>query len=104
MHRVEKPWGYELIFADNGEKLEIDWRDPHDAPLDPAQEYERKVVAARRRRLIYPYEIVKMLLGAAETAVFEEYDLDATAAQPTAVSVADRKPPPLRPVSAGKAS
>lgn len=80
----------ELVFMDNGEQLEIDWRPPHDAPLAPAQEYERKVVAARRRRLIYPYEIVKMLTNESENGAFEEYDLDPAAAKPTAMQVADR--------------
>jgi len=84
------PIPVELVFMDNGEQLEIDWRPPHDAPLAPAQEYERKVVAARRRRLIYPYEIVKMLTNESETGAFEEYDLDPTAAKPAAVPVADR--------------
>ncbi len=84
------PVPVELVFMDTGEQLEIDWRPPHDAPLAPAQEYERKVVAARRRRLIYPYEIVKMLTNESETGAFEEYDLDPAAAKPTAVAVADR--------------
>ena len=84
------PVPVELVFMDTGEQLEIDWRPPHDAPLAPAQEYERKVVAARRRRLIYPYEIVKMLTNESETGVFEEYDLEPAAARPTAVPVADR--------------
>ncbi|MCR9094387.1 MAG: ATP-grasp domain-containing protein [bacterium] len=82
----------ELVFMDTGEQLEIDWRPPHDAPLAPAQEYERKVVAARRRRLIYPYEIVKMLTNESESGAFEEYDLDPTAAKPTAAAVSDRPP------------
>ncbi|MBW1882751.1 MAG: hypothetical protein JRJ58_04440, partial [Deltaproteobacteria bacterium] len=86
----------ELVISDTGEQLDFVWRDPHLAPLSPAQEYERKVVAARRRRLIYPYEIVKMLLvseSAAEGRVegsFEEYDLERDSARPLAVSVADR--------------
>ncbi|MEM9175281.1 MAG: carboxyl transferase domain-containing protein [Myxococcota bacterium] len=82
----------ELVFMDSGEQLEIDWRPPHDAPLAPAQEYERKVVAARRRRLIYPYEIVKMLTNETESGGFEEYDLDSAAAAPRAIPVSERPP------------
>lgn len=84
------PVPVELAFTDTGEQLEVEWRPPHDARLEPAQEYERKVVAARRRRLIYPYEIVKMLTNESETGAFEEYDLDPTAEKPTAMPVADR--------------
>ena len=89
------PEPQELVIADAGEQLELVWREPHRDPLEPAQEYERKVVAARRRRLIYPYEIVRMLTsdstedGRAE-GCFEEYDLDPTSSQPKAVSVSDR--------------
>ena len=84
------PVPVELVFTDTGEQLEIDWRPPHDALLDPTQEYERKVVAARRRRLIYPYEIVKMLTNESETGAFVESDLDPNAAKPKALPVADR--------------
>ena len=85
----------ELCISDTGEQLELTWREPHRAPLAPTQEYERKVVAARRRRLIYPYEIVRMLLsdGSVEEhdqGSFEEYDLDESSRTPLAVSVADR--------------
>jgi len=85
-----KPTPVELVFTDTGEQLEVDWREPHDGELSPAQEYERKVVAARRRRLIYPYEIVKMLTSESDEASFEEYDLDEAQSRPVAVSVADR--------------
>ena len=74
------------------------------APLEPARDYERKVVEARRRRLIYPYEIIRLLTGgsagngssAGESepdlppGKFEEYDLDPKVATPTAVSVGGR--------------
>jgi len=82
------PW--ELVITDTGEQLEVDWREPHRTPLAPTQEYERRVVAARRRRLIYPYEIVKMLMSEAPDGSFEEYDLDDQSPTPVAVSVADR--------------
>ncbi len=87
------PW--ELVITDTGEQLEVAWREPHDSVLPPTQEYERKVVAARRRRLIYPYEIVKMLTsespdGTRSDGSFEEFDLDQASAMPLAASVADR--------------
>jgi acetyl/propionyl-CoA carboxylase alpha subunit/acetyl-CoA carboxylase carboxyltransferase component len=86
---------HELVISDAGEQLELLWRKPHDAPLLPAKEYERKVVAARRRRLIYPYEIVRMLTSESSEdgrveGSFEEYDLDPSSAQPKAFSVAGR--------------
>ena len=89
------PVAHELVITDTGEQLEVDWRDPHDNVLMPAQEYERKVVAARRRRLIYPYEIVKMLTNESEdgsrtAGSFEEFDLDPVSDRPKAVSVEGR--------------
>ena len=51
-------------------------------PLKPLSEYEQKVIRMRRRGLIYPYEIVKMLTPAVEDAPagfppgeFVEHDL-----------------------------
>ncbi len=87
-----------------GSRIEIQWREPHRDPLRPASEYERKVVDARRRNLIYPYEIVRMLTGrdretgdasatlSAEIPVgtFEEYDLDGVPGVPRAVPVPGR--------------
>jgi len=71
-----------------GEQMEIAWRPPHREPLEPAQDYERRVVAARQRRLVYPYEIVRMLTAEGDDAAgfadegeglpkgsFVEYDL-----------------------------
>ena len=90
------PMPAELVITDTGDKLEIDWRQPHTGPLAPAEDYERKVVAARRRRLIYPYEIVKMLTNespdnAPGEGTFEEYDLDPESKTPVAQSVAGRR-------------
>jgi len=91
----------EIVFADpTGSRLELAWREPHHDPLAPALVYERKVVEARRRRLVYPYEIVRMLTGAPGSVElgdglppgrFAEYDLDPASAEPVAVRV-DRAP------------
>jgi acetyl/propionyl-CoA carboxylase alpha subunit/acetyl-CoA carboxylase carboxyltransferase component len=52
-------------------------------PLKPLTEYEQKVIRMRRRGLIYPYEIIKMLTPAPEETraefppgEFVEYDLN----------------------------
>ena len=47
-------------------QMDIAWREPHHDPLELAQDYERKVVAARRRQVAYPYEIIRMLAGAVD--------------------------------------
>ncbi len=95
----------EVVIADpTGSNMELSWREPHLAPLEPAREYERKVVEARRRRLVYPYEIIRLLTGGSSKngvanqeggpdlppGKFEEFDLDENSATPTAVSVAGR--------------
>ncbi len=82
------PQPIEIVITDSGSQMEIAWREPHSQPLEPASDYERKVVAARRRRRVYPYEIVNMLTSADRERVdgsegamtlpsgsFEEYDL-----------------------------
>jgi len=83
----------ELVVSDlTGSRMEIAIRQPETAPLAPATDYERKVVEARRRRHVYPYEIIRMVAGGngAGPAAFEEYDLDPRSAEATAVCVADR--------------
>ncbi|TMA48336.1 MAG: hypothetical protein E6J81_06030, partial [Deltaproteobacteria bacterium] len=84
----------ELVVSDlTGSRMEIAIRQPETAPLEPATDYERKVVEARRRGHVYPYEIVRMVAGgngAGPAATFEEYDLDPGRAEPRAVCVADR--------------
>jgi acetyl-CoA carboxylase carboxyltransferase component len=93
-----------VITEPTGDEIQLAWREPHHEPLEPVGEYERRVVAARRRRLVYPYEIVRMLTsdqrgleGGSERVsisqgTFEEYDLDASSRTPRAVSVAGREP------------
>jgi acetyl/propionyl-CoA carboxylase alpha subunit/acetyl-CoA carboxylase carboxyltransferase component len=102
----EKPAeAIEFVISDiTGSNMEIRTRQPNTAPLEPRSEYERKIVEARRRRLGYPYEIVRMLTGSgrgqAEAGVgpgldlpvgrFEEFDLARDAEGPQAISVAGR--------------
>ncbi len=102
----EAPQDVELIISDpTGSRMDIKAREPHVAPLEPVAAYERSVVAARRRGLVYPYEIVNMLAPAGDELVsssrdhgvppgtFEEYDLQEEGADaPRAVSVAGRAP------------
>ena len=83
----------EVVVSDlTGGHMELTLRPPSTAPLEPASEYDRRVVEARRRRLVYPYEIVRMLTGrnGGTRAAFEEYDLHPAAPRPLAVSVASR--------------
>jgi acetyl-CoA carboxylase carboxyltransferase component len=55
-----RDWVLEIINPDeSGMTLRL--RRPAETPLKPLREYARKVVALRRRGLIYPYEIVRML-------------------------------------------
>lgn len=115
-----EPQRVELVFTDpTGHAIEIKWRKPHSAPLHPAHVYERRVVSARSRRLVYPYEIIRMLTTADATSAngdrgddtrdeervslprgtFQEYDIpsldDGEAsthpAQPVIASAVDRK-------------
>jgi acetyl-CoA carboxylase carboxyltransferase component len=101
------PKDTEVIIADvTGNRMDITWREPHTAPLEPVTGYVRRVVAAKRRGLIYPYEIIRMLAsesngnGDSSGSVkgkrpsiprgqFEEYDLDASTGK--AVSVSGRE-------------
>ncbi|HTM43822.1 MAG TPA: biotin carboxylase N-terminal domain-containing protein [Polyangiaceae bacterium] len=102
------PKPIEVIIADlTGNRMDVTWRDPHTAPLAPVTDYVRRVVAAKRRGLIYPYEIIRMLAadnnatGDSSGSVkgkrpsiprgqFQEYDLDPQTGR--AISVADREP------------
>ncbi len=93
----------EIAVSDiTGSQMNLVWREPRRGRLLPRSEYERKVVEARRRRLVYPYEIVRMLTGSASganggerraglpTGSFEEYDLDPEAEAPTPRSFSGR--------------
>jgi acetyl/propionyl-CoA carboxylase alpha subunit/acetyl-CoA carboxylase carboxyltransferase component len=95
----------EIEIIDSRDQMEIGARVPHHEPLQPAREYERKLVAARRARQMYPYEVIKMLTVGERNLVdasrdragaqlpagsFEEYDLDTERSTATAISVAGR--------------
>ena len=84
-----------IVISDiTGSQMNLLWRTPKRSPLLPRSEYERKVVEARRRRLVYPYEIIRMLTGGGRgtdggsqraglpAGRFEEYDLDPDARSP----------------------
>jgi acetyl-CoA carboxylase carboxyltransferase component len=101
--KAERAEDVEVVVSDTtGSSMDIQWREPHTAALVPAAAYERSVVEARRRGLIYPYEIIRMLApevgesgpgsmrDASFSGSFEEYDLDPNASQPSALSVAGR--------------
>ena len=93
----------EIVISDiTGSQMNLLWRTPKRSPLLPRSEYERKVVEARRRRLVYPYEIIRMLTGSGSrpnggspraglpAGRFEEYDLDPEAKLPVVRSVSGR--------------
>src|SRR5207244_8315482 len=90
--RVRDP--VDLVVSDlTGSGMEIAIRRPETGPLGPATRYERKVVEARRRRLVYPYETIRMLTGCDGTGVagaVEEYDRHPSSHQPRAGSDGDR--------------
>ena len=66
-----------------GHNVRIRVRESADNPLEPLDDYGRKVVAMRRRNLVYPYDLVRMLAPPVEEASgdqppgdFAEYDLE----------------------------
>jgi acetyl/propionyl-CoA carboxylase alpha subunit/acetyl-CoA carboxylase carboxyltransferase component len=61
-----------------GERIDYHIRPASHRPLMPLTEYESRIVAARRRGLTHPYEIVQLLETGPRYPVgqFEEYDLD----------------------------
>jgi acetyl-CoA carboxylase carboxyltransferase component len=57
--------------------------EPTSEPLEPLTEYEQQVLRVKRRGLVYPYELIKMLTPEDENSPsglprgsFQEYDLD----------------------------
>ena len=61
------------IGAEVGRGVSVRFTPPPTAPMQPLDDYARKVQQTRRRGLTYPYELVPMLTGAGGT--FVEYDL-----------------------------
>ncbi|HEX9306370.1 MAG TPA: carboxyl transferase domain-containing protein [Anaeromyxobacter sp.] len=71
--------------GDRGGGVSIVWDVPTDRPLEPMAEYQQRVVALRRRGLIHPFELVRLLAPRdAQPGVprgeFVEHDLDAAGA------------------------
>jgi len=84
-----------------GSHMDLRWREPRTRPLEVRSPYERRVGEARRRGLVEPYEIVRMLCGGGRApgaegdaslppARFEEFDLAEGEGRPRAVSVGGR--------------
>jgi acetyl/propionyl-CoA carboxylase alpha subunit/acetyl-CoA carboxylase carboxyltransferase component len=92
----------EIVISDRtGSQMEVAWREPHHAPLAAASPMERRLAESRRRGLLYPYEILRLLTGEGERPSedvprpfprgrFEEWDLEPGAPEPRAVCVAGR--------------
>ncbi len=66
-----------------GRGLTFRFDEPSDRPIEPLTPYRQKVVTARQRGLVYPYEIVSMLAPGPDAAgsafppgEFVEHDLD----------------------------
>ena len=57
-----------------GRGLTVRLTDPPTAPMQPLDDYTRKLIQTRRRGLVYPYELLPMVRG--EDGTFLEHDLD----------------------------
>ncbi len=80
------------IGAEVGRGVSVRFTAPPTAPMQPLDDYARKVQQTRRRGLTYPYELVPMLTGVGGS--FVEYDL---ADQPASDVAADSLVPVDRP-------
>jgi acetyl/propionyl-CoA carboxylase alpha subunit/acetyl-CoA carboxylase carboxyltransferase component len=83
----------EIVISDpTGSQMELAWREPRDVPLQMASRVERRLAESRRRGLLYPYEILRLLTGDSNGSFavrdgaplpargrFEEWDLEAQA-------------------------
>ena len=65
--------GYET-----GKGLTMRFTEPPTVPMEPLDDYNQKVIAARRRGMVYPYELIPLLIG--EGGDFVEHDLDESGA------------------------
>ncbi|MGZ6705848.1 MAG: ATP-binding protein [Solirubrobacteraceae bacterium] len=68
------------VFAPTGQEVTIEVDDPPTHPVQPLDEGARRIISARRRGLLHPAEIVKMLAPARGTpgrpaGTFSEHDL-----------------------------
>jgi len=98
------------ISSPGGSGLLITFRPAHKLqPIRPLPEYDQKVVRMRRRGLIYPYEIVKMLTPTPQderaefpTGTFVEHDLAETV--PIQMDGKDRLVPVDRPYGRNKSN
>lgn len=104
-HPDSESVSHEIEILDTRDQMQISLRSPHHDPLQPAQEYERKILITRRNRQPYPYEIIKMLTQQERNVVgrgeekesqslpvgrFEEYDLDPKGESSEPIRVAGR--------------
>jgi acetyl-CoA carboxylase carboxyltransferase component len=95
----------EIVISDpTGSQMELAWREPRDVPLQMASRVERRLAESRRRGLLYPYEILRLLTGDTQGSFavrngaplpargrFEEWDLEPNAEGETrSVCVAGR--------------
>ncbi|WP_433192833.1 biotin carboxylase N-terminal domain-containing protein [Nocardia sp. CA-107356] len=58
-----------------GSSATVSVEEPPTTPLEPLDDYDQKVLRARRRGTVYPYELITLLTGS--DGVFTEFDLDA---------------------------
>jgi hypothetical protein len=93
----------ELVVTNvTGKHVEMSARAPRHEALTQVTAYERKVVEARRRQLVYPYEILRLLTGGGGArsgsewtaelprSSFEEFDLAPEGGSPRAVPCGGR--------------
>ncbi|MDV6012651.1 carboxyl transferase domain-containing protein [Haloechinothrix sp. LS1_15] len=62
------------VTSEPGSGVRLEITEPSFEPIKPLDDYDQKVLRARRRGAAYPYELVDTLAGAA--GEFTEYDLD----------------------------
>lgn len=64
-----------------GQEMPIVYKEPDNSLIKPMRDYSRKVLWAKQRGLVYPYELVKMITPSSHSASefppgqFQEYDL-----------------------------
>ncbi|HEX6902300.1 MAG TPA: carboxyl transferase domain-containing protein [Thermoanaerobaculia bacterium] len=81
--RELRDWVLEISNPGEGGGRALRFRRPKDTPIKPLREYAQKVVDLRRRGLVHPFELVKMIAPPARDAQsdlppgdFVEHDLD----------------------------